>query len=168
MLTAFCWALALIMLALGAYVAWWYIDLGRIQRAAERYAGLYNGGQTAAPTATTAGVPEITAEPTPQITPTPEVTAEPTPVATAEPTPQITPTPEVTSEPTPVMTEKPTPVASAESSPDIAEGATPAPPTSGTTPEPLPAVAAETTLAPLPVLTTGATLEPLPDRKSVV
>ena len=50
-LTAFCWALALIMLALGAYVAWWYIDLGRIQRAAERYAGLYSGGQTAAPTA---------------------------------------------------------------------------------------------------------------------
>ena len=161
-LTAFCWALALIMLALGAYVAWWYIDLGRIQRAAERYAGLYSGGQTAAPTATTAGVPEITAEPTPQITPTPEVTAEPTLVATAEPTPQITPTPVATAEPTPVMTEKPTPVASAEPSPDIAEGATPAPPANGANPESLPAVAAETTLAPLPVLTTGATLEPLP------
>ncbi len=153
MLTAFCWALALLMLALGAYVAWWYIDLGRIQRAGERYAGLYGGEATATPTAapapavtpeptveptsvatpkpvaTTEPTPEVTAEPTPvaKVEPTPEITAEPTPVATPEPVVTAKPTPEVTAEPTPEATVEPTPVITAEPTPVATPEPSPAP-----------------------------------------
>ncbi len=159
-LTAFCWALALMMLALGAYVAWWYIDLGRIQRAGERYAGLYGGEGTAAPTAVAAPEPSPDApaasdqpEPAPVVTaePAPEVTAEPSPVVTAEPTTEVTaePSPVVTAEPTTEVTAEPTPIVTAE-------------PTTEVTAEPSPVVTAEPTTEVTAEPTPVATPEPSP------
>ncbi len=118
-LTAFCVALALLMLGLSAYVGWWYVNRGRVRSDAKRYADLYGGRDETLTVAVTAVptpelTPVVTAEPTPVVTeePTPVVTPEPTPVVTAEPTPVVTeePTPVVTEEPTPIVTAEPTPV----------------------------------------------------------
>ena len=177
MLTAFCWALALIMLALGIYVAWWYIDLGRIQRAGDRYAKLYNGGQIAEPTAVASSepaataTPEITTEPTPKVTnssrnavanpphQSPSVTASPQGEAFpsrgrwpegsdgVSNTPQVSLNNQVTS--TPETAPKPTPEITA---------------TPEATIEPTPEVTStpETTPKPTPVSTPEVTVEPSP------
>lgn len=138
-LTAFCVALALVMLGLSAYVGWWYVNRGRVRADAKRYARLY-GGRDETLTITVTAIP--TTEPTPE--PTPIVTPEPTPVVTAEPTAVVTaePTPIVTEEPTPVVTAEPTPIVTAEPTPVVTEEPTPVvtlEPTPVVTPEPTPA-----------------------------
>lgn len=159
-LTAFCVALALIMLGLSAYVGWWYVNRGRVRNDAQRYADLYEGREnkltvtiTAIPTAeptpivTAEPTPIITAEPTPVITekPTPVITPEPTPTPTAEPTsvPTVEPTAVPTVEPTLVPTVEPTPVITSEPTPVPTIEPTPVP-----TPEPTPLPTAEPTPAP--------------------
>ena len=117
--TAFCVALVAILLGLGAYVAHWYLNLGRIRAEGERYASLY-GGREATPApqgipptaaALPAEQPTGTVLPTEAPTPTPSPTPAPAagpdadmPVAVDEPIDTavpITPTPEVT--PTPLI-----------------------------------------------------------------
>ena len=120
-LTAFCVALAVIMLGLIGYVAYWYLNLGRIRAEGERYAQLYTGRDQAAPTQT----PVLTAipaerptqAPTAAITQAPKdgPTQAPTAVPTASPTegPTAAPTEASTMAPT----DAPTPVPTAEPSP---------------------------------------------------
>ena len=158
-LTAFCVALALIMLGLSAYVGWWYVNRGRVRNDARRYADLYEGRDNVL-TVTVTAIP--TAEPTPVVTeePTPVPTAEPTPVITAEPTPVITkePTPVPTAESTPVITAEPTPVITAEPTPVITAEPTPVP-----TAEPTPLPTAEPTPSPAPTVAFGADMPVVED-----
>ena len=100
-LTAFCVALAAILLGMGIYVAQWYLNLGRIRAEGERYARLY-GGREITPEAV-----QLTVEPRVTQAPTVRPTPEPTPVPTAAPT--ATPTAVPTPIPTPVPTAVPTP-----------------------------------------------------------
>ncbi len=166
-LTAFCVALALIMLALSAYVGWWYVNRGRVRKDAQRYAGLYEGRESAL-TVTVTAVP--TAEPTPIVTqaPTPFITAEPTPVITAEPTPVVTeePTPIPTAEPTPVVTAEPTPVITVEPTPVPTAEPTQIPtvePTLVPTAEPTPLPTPEPTPSPAPTVAFGADMPVVED-----
>ena len=46
-LTAFCVALAAILIGMGIYVAQWYLNLGRIRAEGERYARMYSGRDNA-------------------------------------------------------------------------------------------------------------------------
>ena len=128
-LTAFCVALVAIMLALGIYIAQWYLNLGRIRADSDRYAGLYSGREPEATQVPVEQVTEMPAEtataiftdvPTPSEMPSPEPTSvateaptsKPTAIPTEVPTPEPTPIPTETptAEPTPVPSEIPTPV----------------------------------------------------------
>ena len=113
-LTAFSVALVAIMLGLIGYVAYWYMNLGRIQSESERYAQLYGGRnavETAAPTAPVTQLatplPTATPSPVPTRNPSNAPTASPEPTSSSEPT--FGPTPMVTPSPTPAITEMPTP-----------------------------------------------------------
>ena len=133
-LTAFCVALVAIMLGLCAYIAYYYINLGRIRSEGERYGQLYTGRNetieatastmptatpTTAPTATPTATPTDAPTPTPTVTltkrptatPTPAPTSTPTrsPMPTDSPTPAPTDTPSPTDAPTPAPTETPEP-----------------------------------------------------------
>lgn len=123
-LTAFCVALALAILALSAYVGWWYINRSRVQGDARRYADLYEGRDNAL-TITVTAIP--TAQPAPEVTPEP--TAAPAPETTAEPTAEPTPEPTavVTAEATAVITASPTAAPTAEPTVVITEAPTPEP-----------------------------------------
>ena len=92
-LTAFCVALALIMLALAGYVAHWYIHRGQVRADNDRYASLYQPAR-ATPSPTPGPTPALTARPVvteaPTAEPTQPVTAAPTP--TASPAPTLAPT----------------------------------------------------------------------------
>ena len=101
-LTAFCVALAAILLGMGIYVAQWYLNLGRIKAEGERYASLYSGRdpETAAQTALPAAPSASAAHPTVQPTATP--------VGAERPTVQTTATPVVTERPTAQSTNAPT------------------------------------------------------------
>ena len=143
-LTAFCVALAVIMLALAGYIVYWYVNQARIRGEGERYADMY-----------TRQTEVVTAEPTPQIAeePTPVVTTEPTPAPTARPTatPSVTPT----AKPTLVATQSPT--AASTPTPTAEPTLTPAPtaePTATSTPQP--------TAEPMPVVSD----EPIPTPNS--
>ncbi len=134
-LTAFCVALVAIMLALAAYIAHWYLNLGRIHADSDRYASLYSGRETEAatetpsesPTAVPTDTPSPSRAPSPEPTlvaaevPTPKPTAVPTEAPTPEPT--VAPTDEPTVEPTSVPTEsstaEPTSVPSEAPSPTL-------------------------------------------------
>ena len=83
--TAFCVALAAMLLGLGLYVAQWYLNLGRIRAEGERYARMY-GGREATPAPTS--IP-------PTATPRPTGTVPPTPLPTEASTPSPTPVPAV-------------------------------------------------------------------------
>lgn len=125
-LTAFCWALVLIMLGLGVYTAIWYIDLGRIQRESERYASLYSGrtgtaqptvsveAHTATPTQAPTEAPSQTPAEAPTEAPTPQLTATPSEAPTQPPsqaptqTPTETPAKSPTEAPSKAATKAPT------------------------------------------------------------
>ncbi len=145
-LTAFCVALALAILALSAYVGWWYINRSRVQGDARRYADLYEGRDNAL-TVTVTAIP--TAEPAPEVTPEP--TAAPAPETTAEPTAEPTPEPTavVTAEATAVITASPTAAPTAEPTVVITEAPTPVV-TDAPTPEPTEAPTPEPTATPAP------------------
>ena len=127
-LTAFCVALALMILALSGYVLWWYANRSRVEGDARRYAGLYEG-RDGTLTVTVTAIP--TAQPTsaPTIAPTPtviaEITATPTPTATATPTPTASPGPTATPRATPVPTATPAPTPSP--TPEVTPAPTPTP-----------------------------------------
>ena len=93
-LTAFCVALAAILLGMGVYVAQWYLNLGRIRAEGERYASLY-GGREATPAPQ--GIPS-TGTALPAERPTAATLPAERPTGTALPTEAPTPTPS----PTPV------------------------------------------------------------------
>ncbi len=103
-LTAFCVALVAIMLALGVYIAHWYLNLGRINADADRYARLYGDRITEA-----SPVPTEIPTAVPTSVPTDAPTAEPTPVPTDAPTTEPTPVPTdaPTAKPSPVPTDAP-------------------------------------------------------------
>ena len=118
-LTAACVGLAAVMLVLGSYVVWWYMNRARIRSDAERYRAMYVASDetlavsetvtppptqtpTVAPTATPTSTPTATPTATPTPAPTPEPTAAPTVTATAAPTPTASPTP--TDTPAPDLT----------------------------------------------------------------
>ena len=98
-LTAFCVALAAILIGMGIYVAQWYLNLGRIRAEGERYARMYSGRDNAPATQPIQPV----ATPLPTTQPTDAPTAGPTPVPTAE----ITTAPVPTKRPTPTPTRMP-------------------------------------------------------------
>ena len=145
-LTAFCVALAAIMLGMGVYIAQWYLNLGRIRAEGERYSQLYSGGDTA-PTSTLqavadGGAPTPTARPTarPTPTPTPVPTPTPTPTPTAAPTtpPAIGPDadmPVVVDEPiireTGAPTATPSEISQSPTAPPEAEASPTTPPVAG-------------------------------------
>lgn len=171
-LTAFCVALALIMLGLSLYVGWWYVNRNRIRTESERYAQLYPGREGSEPT------PEITIAPTPEITagPTPEITIAPTiepiavPTPTAEPTPEPTPTVEITPTPTIEVTPSPTPEITPEPTAMITIAPTPEPtPTPTTEPTPIPTLTVEPTAVPTPTpeITIAPTSVPSPTPTAV-
>ena len=87
-LTAFCVALAAILIGMGIYVAQWYLNLGRIRAEGERYARMYSGRDNAPATQPIQPV----ATPLPTTQPTVAPTAGPTPVPTAETTTAPVPT----------------------------------------------------------------------------
>ncbi len=98
-LTAFCVALAAILIGMGIYVAQWYLNLGRIRAEGERYARMYSGRDNAPVTQPIQPV----ATPLPTTQPTVASTAGPTPVPTAE----TTTAPVPTKRPTPTPTRMP-------------------------------------------------------------
>ncbi|MBQ3479260.1 MAG: hypothetical protein IJH25_13940, partial [Clostridia bacterium] len=98
-LTAFCVALAAILIGMGIYVAQWYLNLGRIRAEGERYARMYSGRDNAPATQPIQPV----ATPLPTTQPTDAPTAGPTPVPTAE----TTTAPVPTKRPTPTPTRMP-------------------------------------------------------------
>jgi len=128
-LTAFCVALAAIMLGLIGYVVHWYLDLGRIRAESEKYAGLY-GGRNVPATEVPSPKPTEAPSPEPTAAPTPEPTEAPTPAPTEVPTrePTEAPTSEPTEAPTPTPTEAPTrePTAAPTSAPTEAPTRRPA------------------------------------------
>ncbi len=145
-LTAFCVALVAIMLALAAYIAYWYVNRARIRGESEHYAGLY-ARQT-----------EVAAA-----SPTPDASEEPTPVATLSPTqlpsatPAEAPTDAPTEKPTPVVTQaptdKPTPAPTASPSPTPEPAPTPVPALQAmpvVSDEPIPTPNADTLVIALP------------------
>lgn len=158
-LTAFCIALALIMLALSLYVGWWYLNRRRIRDDSERYARLYGGRQTVAPTAEPTPTAAVTDAPTPEPTPEPTPTATPTIAPSDAPTPVPTPEPTSTPAPTPTPTPKasPVPTATYKSTPAPTPTTTPVPtptptPTPIPTPTPSPAPTAVPFGADMPVV----------------
>lgn len=160
-LTAFCVALALIMLALSIYVGWWYLNRGRIRADSARYAQLYGGRQSAEPSIEPAAAMSPTATATVTAAPTPEPTVEPTPTIAPTPTvaPTVTPTPELTPEPTPQVTPSP----AQEATLTAAQEAPPVPTaTASVTPTPTPAPKATATPAPTPAVTPVPTDIPTP------
>ena len=146
-LTAFCFALVAIMLALGIYIIRWYVNLDRIQTDNERYARLYGrrDAEKSEAAETSSPVPAVTDTPTP----TPTVTDTLTPVPTVTDT--LTPVPTVTDTltPVPASTETPSPV------PTVTETAAPAPAVT-VTDSPTPAVAVTVS----PVITRVPTATP--------
>ena len=110
-LTAFCVALAAILLGMGIYVAQWYLNLGRIKAEGERYASLYSGRdpETAVQTALPAAPSARAAHPTVQPTAKPIVTKRPTAQSTnaATAVPAAVPTASPSPVPTPVPTAVP-------------------------------------------------------------
>ena len=128
-LTAFCVALVAIMLGLCAYIAYYYINLGRIRSEGERYGQLYTGRNetieatvTTMPTATLTTAPTATptAKPTnaptlaPTETPTERPAATPTTAPTKAPTTTPTLSPALTDSPTPAPTDMPAPTETPE------------------------------------------------------
>jgi len=95
-LTAFCVALAAILIGMGIYVAQWYLNLGRIRAEGERYAQMYGGRDNAPATQPVQTV--ATRQRTPQ--PTASPTADPTPIPTAETTTTPVPMKRLTPKPT--------------------------------------------------------------------
>ena len=111
--TAFCVALAAMLLGLGLYVAQWYLNLGRIRAEGERYARMYCGREA---TLTPTSIP-------PTATPRPTGTVPPTPLPTEASTPSPTPVPAVGPDADmPVAVDEPIVAATADAS------ATPVPP----------------------------------------
>ena len=98
-LTAFCVALAAILIGMGIYVAQWYLNLGRIRAEGERYARMYSGRDNAPATQPIQPV----ATPLPTTQPTVAPTAGPTQMPTAE----TTTAPVPTKRPTPTPTRMP-------------------------------------------------------------
>ena len=147
-LTAFCVALVIIMAGLAAYIAYWYLNLGRIRAEGKRYASLYGDGDTgptaAAMTAADSPAQSAAPEPTRIVTPEPTeaVTPEPTEAVTSEPTEAVTPEPIRTD--TPVPTEAVTPEPTKAVTPGPIGTDTPVP-TEAVTPEPIEAVTPEPT-----------------------
>ena len=115
-LTAFCVALAAILIGMGGYVALWYLNLGRIRAEGERYAQMYGGRETAPTQAMPAD-----AAPLPSAQPTALPTADATPIPTATPVPSKRPAPTPTPAPAigpdadmPVAVDEPIPVEATE------------------------------------------------------
>lgn len=94
-LTAFCAALALTVVGLGGYVAYYYIDLGRVQSESERYGQLY-GRATEAATEAPTPVPTEAPTPVPTEAPTPVPTEATTAIPTATDAPAPTGVPAAT------------------------------------------------------------------------
>ena len=141
-LTAFCVALAAIMLGLAVYIFQWYANQSRIEADGQRYAQLYHAAvETAKPTAVVMPTPAVTEAPT--ATPTAVVTEAPTPTPVVTEAP--TPTPVITEAPTPVVTEAPTPVV-----------------TEAPTATPTAVVTKASTATPTPVVTEAPTATPAP------
>lgn len=131
-LTAFCVALIAIMLGLCAYIAHYYINLGRIRSEGERYGQLYTGrDETAEPTAMPTIIPTATPTAKPTATPTMKPTVKPTVKPTEAPTSAPTPTPTIQPTSSPTPTESPTSVPT--ETPEPTDTPTPSP---TVTPEP--------------------------------
>ena len=116
-LTAFCVALAAILIGMGSYVALWYLNLGRIRAEGERYAQMY-GGRENAPSSQSM---PADAAPLPSAQPTAVPTADATPIPTATPVPSKRPAPTPTPAPAigpdadmPVAVDEPIPVEATE------------------------------------------------------
>ena len=143
-LTLACALLAMVMLALCAYIANWYVDRARIRGESERYRAMYNpagceetpGSYSYAEISPTPA-PSVSPSPTPTAAATPVVSASPfpTPTATATPSPTpvltlvVTATPEVTTSPapTPTATRSPSPPPTAAASPVVSASPSPSP-----------------------------------------
>ncbi len=145
-LTAFCVALALMILGLSGYVGWWYVNRGRVRDDARRYAELYEG-RDVAPTATALPTPAPTVTPAPTISTAPTAAPTPAPTLSAEPTAAPTPSPTVSTAPTAAPT--PSPTLSAE-------------PTAAPTPAPTVSAAPTAAPTPAPTVSTAPTAPPTP------